>query len=64
MKKLQLGALGVTAFALANTASAAIDVTDAVAEFTGAAAPIAALGGAALLVVVMIKVYKKIRGAA
>lgn len=41
----------------------AIDVTGVVTEISGAAAPIAAIGGAVLLVVVGIKVYKWVRAA-
>jgi len=54
-----------TAFALATTAaSAAVDVTAAKSELDGMIAPIGILGGAALLVVIAIKVWKRIRGAA
>lgn len=49
---------------IATNASAAVDVTEAVAEIEGAHAPIALLGGAALVVAVIIKVYRRLRGAA
>lgn len=61
--KLALALGLVTSFAATN-ASAAVDVADAVAEMSGALVPIGLLGGAALLVTVVIKVYKRVRGAA
>lgn len=61
--KLAVGALAASAF-VATNANAAVDVTDAVAEISGAATPIGLLGGAALVIAVMIKVYKRLRGAA
>lgn len=61
--KLAVGAMAASAF-IATNASAAIDVTEAVSEIEGAAAPIGLLGGAALVVAVIIKVYKRLRGAA
>ena len=52
------------ALAFASTsASAAVDVTDVVTEIGGAAAPIAAIGGAVLTILVGIKVYKWVRRA-
>lgn len=42
---------------------AAVDVTTVVAEISGAAAPIAAIGAAVLVVMVGIKVYKWVRRA-
>ena len=54
----------VPALALASTpALAAVDVTSVVSEIQGAAAPIAAIGGAVLIVLVGIKVYKWVRRA-
>lgn len=54
-----------SAFVATNaSAQSAIDVTDAVAEITSAATPIGLLGGAALVMAVIIKVYKRLRGAA
>lgn len=43
--------------------AAAPDVTDVVTEIEGAAAPIAAIGGAVLIVMVGIKVFKWVRRA-
>ena len=51
------GALG------AGFAMAAPDVSAVVTEIEGAAAPIAAIGGAVLLVIVGIKVFKWVRRA-
>lgn len=59
--------MGVTALATAfaaSNASAAVDVTDAVAEITGSHAAIGLLGGAALITVVIIKTYKRLQRAA
>lgn len=54
----------VPALGLAATpALAAVDVTSVVTEIQGAAAPIAAIGGAVLIVLVGIKVYKWVRRA-
>lgn len=44
-------------------ASAAVDVEDVVTEITGAATPIGLIGGAVLVVMVGIKVYKWVRRA-
>lgn len=52
-----------TAAAVASPAFAAVDVADVVAEIGAAAAPIAAIGGAVLTVMVGIKVYKWVRRA-
>ncbi|WDS36970.1 major capsid protein [Pseudoxanthomonas sp.] len=53
--------------AVATTATvpafAAVDVAEVVTEISGAAAPIAAIGGAVLVVMVGIKVYKWVRRA-
>mgnify|MGYP005750868787 CR=1 FL=1 len=59
-----LAAGAVASAFVATNANAAIDVTAAVAEIDGAHAPIALLGGAALIVAVIIKVYRRLRGAA
>lgn len=54
----------VAALALvAGNAAAAVDVTATTTEIAGASAPIAAIGGAVLLVMVGIKVYKWVRRA-
>lgn len=47
----------------ASAFAAAPDVTAVVAEISGAAAPIAAIGAAGLLVLVGIKVFKWVRRA-
>jgi len=39
------------------------DVTDAVADITGSAVPLALIGGSILAIVIGIKMYKKFRGA-
>lgn len=54
-----VGALGLAGSAFA----AAPDVEAVVAEITGAASPIAAIGAAVLLVLVGIKVFKWVRRA-
>lgn len=48
---------------VAAPAQAAIDVSDATGEISGMAAPIAAIGGAILLILVAIKAWKMIRRA-
>ena len=64
-KNKMLGGFTALSLALvASNASAAIDVSAAVTELTGASAPIALLGGAALVIAVLVKVYRKVRGAA
>ncbi len=55
--------IGVVALGSAVPAFAAVDVSAVVTEISGAAAPIAAIGGAVLLVIVGIKVYKWVRHA-
>lgn len=64
--KLSAAIAGATAAALALPASAqsaAPDVSGVVTAIEGAAAPIAAIGGAVLVVMVGIKVYKWVRRA-
>lgn len=63
-KNMLFATLATASAIVATNASAAVDVTEAVAEIDGAAAPIALLGGAALVIAVLIKVYKRVRGAA
>lgn len=64
MNKLTLSGLAALALASASSfASAAVDVTDVTAAIEGAAAPIAAIGGAVLTILVGIKVYKWVRRA-
>jgi hypothetical protein len=55
---------GLTALALSPATFAAIDVTEAVGELDGMLIPIGLLGAAALVVSVVIKVWKRLRGAA
>lgn len=53
----------VAAMPAAATGPAAPDVSGVVTAIGGAAAPIAAIGGAVLLVIVGIKIYKWVRRA-
>ena len=65
VKGASFGAM-VLALALAlftGLAQAAVDVTGVTSEITGALAPIAAIGGGVLLVLVAIKTYKWVRRA-
>lgn len=55
-------ALGMSAVAVASHA-AAIDVEDVVTDIAAQAAPIAAIGGAVLLITVAIKAFKWVRRA-
>lgn len=67
MMKSKMGHVLATGAVLAlgsGAASAAIDVTEAVAELDGLIVPIGLLGGAALVVAITIKVWRRIRGAA
>lgn len=59
MKKFALALVGASP----ALAFAAVDVTAVVTEIGTAAAPIAAIGGAVLVVMVGIKVYKWVRRA-
>lgn len=64
--KIAAGIAGATAGALALPAAAqdaGVDVTGVVSAIEGASAPIAAIGGAVLVVMVGIKVYKWVRRA-
>lgn len=62
--KLAVLALVTTAATMAGNASAAApDVAAVVTEISGAAAPIASIGGAVLIVLVGVKVYKWVRRA-
>lgn len=63
MVKMQKIALGAVALVPGLALAAAPDVTDVVTEISGAAAPIAAIGGAVLVVMVGIKVFKWVRRA-
>lgn len=56
-------AAAVSVPAFAQSASSGVDVSDVVSAIQGAAAPIAAIGGAVLTVMVGIKVYKWVRRA-
>ena len=56
-------AVGVGALAAASASNAAIETTEIVAEISGLAAPIAAIGAAILLILVGIKGWKLIRRA-
>jgi hypothetical protein len=61
--RTKLAALALVPAGLLSTAAMAQDVTAVVTAIDGAAAPIAAIGGAVLLVLVGIKVYKWVRRA-
>ncbi len=55
--------LGLGLTVLATASQAAVDVTAVVTEISGAAAPVALIGGAVLVLMVGIKVYKWVRAA-
>lgn len=61
-KTRDLAVAGLVA-GLPFAANAAVDVADVVTEISGASAPIALIGGAVLVVIVGIKVYKWVRRA-
>lgn len=63
MSKMQKIVLGAGALVPGFAFAAAPDVTGVVTEISGAAAPIAAIGGAVLVVMVGIKVFKWVRRA-
>jgi hypothetical protein len=63
-KKLGFGLLGSFAAASAFASAPTYDVGDAVDAITGGNTAIAALGVAALVMVVGLKVWKRLRGAA
>lgn len=63
MNKMQKIVLGAAALVPGFAFAAAPNVEDVVAEISGAAAPIAAIGGAVLVVMVGIKVFKWVRRA-
>lgn len=56
-------AAGALVFVACSAANAAIDVSDATGEIAGMGAPVAAIGGAILLILVAIKAWKMIRRA-
>lgn len=60
VKRVAVGS-GLAGFA--GLSQAAVDVTAVVTEISGAAAPIAAIGGAVLIVLVTAAVYKWVRRA-
>ena len=62
-KTVALLAFLVTALVASPAFAQAVDVSDVTAAIDGAAAPIAAIGGAVLLILVGIKVYKWVRRA-
>lgn len=55
--------LGLGLVSLATASQAAIDVSGVVTEITGAAAPVALIGGGVLVLMIGIKVYKWVRAA-
>lgn len=64
-RNLKTGLLAVAAGGMvaANSASAAVDVTDIVTAIDGVIAPVSLIGAAVLLVVVTIKTFKWVRQA-
>lgn len=54
---------GLSLAVLATVSQAAVDVTAVVTEISGAAAPVALIGGGVLVLMVGIKVYKWVRAA-
>jgi hypothetical protein len=56
-------AVGALALAGACSANAAIDVGNVTSEISGMGAPVAAIGGAIMLILVAIKAWKMIRRA-
>lgn len=64
LKSKLLAAVATGTVLVATNASAAVDVTEAVAELEGMLIPVGLLGAAALGVAIAIKVWKRIRGAA
>jgi hypothetical protein len=63
MNKLQQLTAGLALATVAGMANAAVDVTGVTTEIATANAPIAAIGGAVLLVLVAVKIYKWVRRA-
>lgn len=62
-KTLQNLFVGAGLFAVATASHAVVDVTAVTAEISGAAAPVALIGGGVLVLMVGIKVYKWVRSA-
>lgn len=62
-KTLQKMFVGAGLSAVATVSHAVVDVTAVTAEITGAAAPVALIGGGVLVLMVGIKVYKWVRAA-
>ena len=58
-----LGSTALTTGLASASGGGAVDVSDVVTAIGGAAAPIAAIGGAVLTILVGIKVYKWVRRA-
>lgn len=63
MSAVKRVAVGAGLAGVAGLSQAAVDVTAVVTEISGAAAPIAAIGGAVLVVLVTAAVYKWVRRA-
>lgn len=55
--------LALAAVGASSSASAAVDVSGIVTEISGGAAPIAAIGGAVLLILAGVKLWKLVRRA-
>jgi len=62
-KRLSLVLASLAAVGASTTASAAVDVSAIVTEISGGAAPIAAIGGAVLLILAGVKLWKLVRRA-
>lgn len=58
-----LALVGSSGAAMASGGAGSVDVSGVVSAIEGAAAPIASIGGAVLLILVGIKVYKWVRRA-
>lgn len=54
---------GALATVAASSQAAPVDVTGVVTDIAGQAAPVAAIGGAVLLIVVAVKAFKWVRSA-
>lgn len=63
MTAIKRVSVGAGLASVAGLSQAAVDVTAVVTEISGAAAPIAAIGGAVLVVLVTAAVYKWVRRA-
>jgi len=63
LKRFVAGATALSVAAFAAVPAYAIDVTDAVTEIESGAAPIALIGGAVLVILAGVKLWKLVRRA-